>query len=294
MKIQPKDLLGVRSAVASRARRRSFEARALRPPDAAVARYQVGILRVTKAWQGHVTKSIADQLPKVEAAGGSTRVSRADGQLPGSLERKFRALAQDVDGFLDEQGIRALIANNADAIEGYSLDELTRSIGIDMTASGVGLGALVNVFRESNVLLIRSLMVDQLVDLNTLLSDNIGQRVETLSAHIEDRYGVTRSRATLIARDQTLKLNAGMNQQRQQSVGVSEYIWRATGDERVRGRPDGKWPVRNGSGDHWGLNNNQYKWVEPPIVEENTGRRCNPGEDFQCRCTATPVLDGIF
>jgi uncharacterized protein with gpF-like domain len=33
-----------------------------------------------------------------------------------------------------------------------------------------------------------------------------------------------------------------------------------------------------------------FKYSEPPIVDVRTGRRANPGEDFQCRCTANPII----
>lgn len=64
----------------------------------------------------------------------------------------------------------------------------------------------------------------------------------------------------------------------QQDAGVQEYIWSDSGDSRVR------------SGHHR-LNGKKFRWDDPPVVDERTGRRCHPGEDFQCRCVAIPVFD---
>ena len=79
----------------------------------------------------------------------------------------------------------------------------------------------------------------------------------------------------LLARDQVLKLNAGINQPRQRQVGVREYDWWTSGDERVRER-------------HVELHRTRQRWDAPPEVAP--GRFEHPGGDYQCRCTASPVL----
>jgi SPP1 gp7 family putative phage head morphogenesis protein len=84
----------------------------------------------------------------------------------------------------------------------------------------------------------------------------------------------TKNRTKLIARDQVSKLNGQLSQVRQTSIGVEEYIWRTSRDERVRPshrRNEGK----------------RFKWNEPPP----TG---HPGTAVQCRCTAEPVLEPIL
>ena len=86
-----------------------------------------------------------------------------------------------------------------------------------------------------------------------------------------ERTDVGDSRARLIARDQVSKLNGDLTRDRQLDLGVEGYIWRTVGDERVRDTHsdnDGKF----------------FSWDNPPA---ETG---HPGEDFQCRCWAEPVL----
>ena len=73
-----------------------------------------------------------------------------------------------------------------------------------------------------------------------------GIRVEEVRRRIEDRMNVVRSRADLIARDQTLKLYARLQQERQQQAGITHYVWSTSLDERVRGRPGGVWPNQIG------------------------------------------------
>jgi SPP1 gp7 family putative phage head morphogenesis protein len=88
---------------------------------------------------------------------------------------------------------------------------------------------------------------------------------------MKERTDVTDSRAKLIARDQTAKLNGLLTQERQTDIGVESYVWRTVGDERVRDT-------------HADNEDQTFSWDNPPV---ETG---HPGEDYQCRCWAEPVL----
>jgi SPP1 gp7 family putative phage head morphogenesis protein len=104
-----------------------------------------------------------------------------------------------------------------------------------------------------------------------------GQTADDLSANLyemfDDRLDVADSRCDLIARDQVAKLNGQLTMERQQDIGVDSYVWRTVGDERVR--PE-----------HADVDGQTFSWDSPP--EETDGN--HPGEDYQCRCWAEPVL----
>lgn len=104
-----------------------------------------------------------------------------------------------------------------------------------------------------------------------------GVRVEEVRKKIEERLGVVRSRAELIARDQTLKLYGQIQEARQTAAGIEEYTWSTSEDERVRAG-------------HEHLEGTTQRWDNPPIVDPKTGRKAHPGGDFQCRCAAIPIL----
>lgn len=104
-----------------------------------------------------------------------------------------------------------------------------------------------------------------------------GVRVESIAQRIQEETEVTESRAALIARDQVLKLNADVTEAQHVAAGITEYVWSTSSDERVRKS-------------HRDLDGQRFKYSEPPIVDVRTGRRENPGRDFQCRCVAVPVL----
>jgi len=88
---------------------------------------------------------------------------------------------------------------------------------------------------------------------------------------MSERTDVSDSRARLIARDQVSKLNGQLTKERQEDLGVSNYIWRTVGDERVRDT-------------HEDNDGELFSWDSPP------GETGHPGEDYQCRCWAEPVL----
>jgi SPP1 gp7 family putative phage head morphogenesis protein len=97
-----------------------------------------------------------------------------------------------------------------------------------------------------------------------------------------EEFGFARSRAKLIARDQTSKFNGSLNRIRQQQAGITEYRWSTSHDERVRGNPDGKYP--NARPSHWAREDKVFAWDKPP----SDG---HPGEPINCRCVALAVLN---
>lgn len=104
-----------------------------------------------------------------------------------------------------------------------------------------------------------------------------GTRAEDLKDMIMAEYATTANRAKFIARQETSLFVSKFRQVRYEKAGLDEYRWSTSNDDRVRH-------------DHRDLNGRIFSWDNPPIVDKRTGRRANPGEDFQCRCTALPVF----
>lgn len=150
----------------------------------------------------------------------------------------------------------------------------------------------VPLFRRNNTGLIRALVSKQVEATENVLAKHYGKHVVELSAEIQATTGATKSHANLLARDQTLKLNSDIQQFRSQSVGATKYTWITSNDERVRGRPGGKWA--DSDSNHWKLHGLVFEYNSPPVTNSKKGIRLNPGRDFQCRCTASPNLDHIF
>ncbi len=169
----------------------------------------------------------------------------------------------------------------------FAQHETERVLALDLRQRVPGLLAQINAWREANINLIESgirapassprMRPSLLTDVSRTVdrAHAGGLRVEELAGQIADRFGVSDSRAALIARDQTLKLNAQVSRSRQVQAGVRQYRWSTSGDELVR---DG----------HAALNGTVHSWDNPP--DTGNGEGCNhPGMPINCRCVPEPI-----
>ncbi|PWU04918.1 MAG: hypothetical protein C5B43_03960 [Verrucomicrobia bacterium] len=149
--------------------------------------------------------------------------------------------------------------------------------GFDIFVDEPWLSDQLKLFSVQNSSLIKSLPEQELERVASTVERGLqqGMRFTDVSKEIQKSFGITHRRAKLIARDQTTKLNASLTKLRQEEVGVEEYIWQTSGDERVR-------PT------HKANDGKKFRWDEPPA---KTG---HPGHDVNCRCVARPVLDKLL
>ena len=143
-------------------------------------------------------------------------------------------------------------------------------------------GALSPYFKnivEENVGLIRSIPTLKLPAFKNQLVALITQDATqaTIRDAIMKNFDLTRGRASLIARDQTAKLNGALTKYRQQQIGGKRYFWRRTKDRRCR-ESHRKLGERSDRGE-------TFSWSKPPIADAS-GKRGHPGELWQCRCWA--------
>lgn len=214
-----------------------------------------------------------------------------------SFDERFAALNDELDELADDL-LGPLFRVGRDVAR-HAERDVARTLALPIRATSGTLDAAAELFVRDNVALIKSVHSDQLGRMFEIV--NAFQRGQanqkSLRNQIMDAFGLSRSRSALIARDQVLKTNAAITQLRQTEVGVTEYVWRTAQDERVRGKPGGKWGPRPGrswsGGNHWDLDGQRFRWDSPPIVDPRTGRRAHPGQDFQCRCVAEPVVPGL-
>ena len=89
------------------------------------------------------------------------------------------------------------------------------------------------------------------------------------------------SRATLIARTETARANAAINQSRAMAVGSGSYRWHNSGDGAVR--PSHK-TIKGQR-----LQGKIFQWDKPPTLDD--GMTGHPGTFPNCRCFAEPIFD---
>ena len=176
------------------------------------------------------------------------------------------------------------IANQADlqalGISDFQKAQLTRQIqtvlGINPIIEDAFLDAQVTAFVERNVALIKNIPDQSLARVETVIRTQIerGASAKEITALVQKELGIAKNRAKLIARDQTNKFMGKITELRQQSLGITEYTWSTSRDERVREL-------------HRTKDGDTFSWDKPPA---DTG---HPGTEIQCRCVAIPVLEEL-
>ena len=151
--------------------------------------------------------------------------------------------------------------------------------GIDLSAylrNSPNIVERVNELTVSNIQLIKSIRTQYLDKVQNAvmqamvqgsLNKDLAEQLKKLGKDVE-------SRAMLIARDQSSKLNAALTRARHEEVGIKKYMWSTSGDERVRES-------------HAEKDGQIFEYTNPPA---DTG---HPGHDVNCRCVQIPVLDDI-
>jgi hypothetical protein len=171
------------------------------------------------------------------------------------------------------------------------------------------LDEVLTAWRDENFRLIRKLSNEYITEMNRIVSSGVmdGKTWDSIMRDIRKKNkSLTKSRAKLLARDQVGKLNGRLTKRRQQEVGVEWYIWRTARDERVRGRPGGKYP--NAKPSHWALEGKICSWADDTIYADSIEDAKNgnwkqrssiggyigmPQQDIQCRCVALPVMNEL-
>lgn len=106
----------------------------------------------------------------------------------------------------------------------------------------------------------------------------------------------TDKQSAFLARDLTGRFNGMMERSLQMNIGVNYYYWQTAADERVRGRPGGKYASAIPS--HWDMDGTVCSWLDVTKVSYDYGRNwsirtnrmpfTHPGMAWQCRCIAIP------
>ena len=132
---------------------------------------------------------------------------------------------------------------------------------------------------KRNVHLINEKYKAHFDDIERIVKENIlsGKSRKEIAKELMETTGVNISQAEFWARDQSSKFFGEATRIRQQGAGIPGYIWRCVGDNKTRDR-------------HSDLEGTYHKWGNPPIVDLLSGRKADPGGDYNCRCHAEPAL----
>lgn len=203
----------------------------------------------------------------------------------------------DGDKLVDEAGMMRMLQNYADALTPWALRAANRMIRAVALRNQQAFNAQAKII-STNLRLDRSIdavvpsLQAEQVRLIKSLPIQAGERAQNLamqaaldgtrSTEIAEMLaateGVTKSRATLIARTETAKANAFITQARSQEAGIEYYRWQTAEDGDVR--PS-----------HAEMDGKIFQFNSPPTLSD--GMTGNPGEFPNCRCFAIPIIPGV-
>ncbi len=262
-----------------------------RSPRSQRIAYATALRDLARACAQVVRDVVFPDLPKIvaEAARFKHDSVRADA-LHDTLETTIGATRFRLGRLVTDDNAKQIATKAAKNVNDFNKADINRQlkavIGIELTAEPT-IDAYLPVFIRENVKLIKSIPDALLDQVDGIISRGVrqGLRQEEIASQLEERFGVSESKAEGIARDQVGKLNGQLTEIRQTNIGATKYTWRCSLDERVRGNPDGLYPKADPS--HWDREGKVYSWDDPP-------EGGHPGEAPLCRCGAELVVEDVL
>jgi SPP1 gp7 family putative phage head morphogenesis protein len=115
--------------------------------------------------------------------------------------------------------------------------------------------------------------VDKLAEKLGTLSET--GRMDSLFAYIRGAYITSRNAVSVKMEDKINRFAMDCVEEKARLSGSNSYVWVTCHDDKVRHS-------------HRVLDGKTFQWDDPPEVAP--GRHCHPGQDYNCRCWAVPVL----
>jgi hypothetical protein len=144
-------------------------------------------------------------------------------------------------------------------------------------------GSITDFYDKARALVLESIR-------NNVPYDEMVANLKALDTNLTD------AKANFIAKDLSGKLNGSIERKLQLSLGITTYFWQTQADERVRGRPGGRYP--NSIPSHWAMDSITCDWNNPHVCSFDYGKtwvprltnmpHSHPGDAWQCRCLGTP------
>lgn len=229
----------------------------------------------------------------------SANLNRKDDLIDDILD-DLNATLEFIDNLLQIPELKAIEASKKFGLEvaifnQKQFEKTTESVlGVDIFVEEPWLETQIEIFANQNATLIKNLTDTQLNRVSGIIQRGLqqGTDLDTITDDIQETFGMTRRHAKLIARDQTTKLNANLTKLRQEEIGVENFRWLTSGDERVRASHE----VLDGKICRWDdptvfLDEKTGKWVKKSTIG---GSPVHCGVDVNCRCQPIAMFETMF
>ena len=267
-------------------------------PSALERQYNVQLQKLVDEFFEYVDTTMGAALPWAINE-HNTQTMGLDSRMDGwadTIQRAVQRIELRSQDFTERA--RQLALNIGIETSNFNQQQLRRimraTLGVDAFKSEPWLQGELESWVAENVTLIKSIPGQALTTIEGLAQRGVrsGASAADIAKEIQARYGVTKRRARLIARDQVGKLNGDLTQKRQRSLGIQYYTWETSRDERVRES-------------HRAMQGKLCRWDDATVYSDDGGKtwkkrssiggvQLHVGKDYQCRCSGSPDLERVF
>lgn len=257
-------------------RKRFLTARGVEASRAIEASYLAAMKRIIRQLRNQVNSQLLPSLGQfeVEYIKDSPSLIVYFSGIVNQLDRQVGDIEETAESIASKMATATEAFNRRNFVK-----SINQAVGINLSdiIKAEGVQVQIEASIVENIDLIKTIPKQYHERIKKAISQGIdqGDNFFSIRKQILEIGESTDKRARLIARDQVAKLNAAVTETRQKKMGITNYFWRTSRDERVR-------PTHKANADK------NFAWSDPP---SKTG---HPGEDIQCRCTAEPDLSHLL
>ncbi len=229
---------------------------------------------VTKRKDDDFSSIIDDILNEIEES-GKIQITFILQQLP--------RIAKEIRKFVSRQVAKSVIT------PAFSI-KIPETLGVNIFTAGYNkqTNDMLHSWVLANTRLIKTIPTNFLNDVAGVIETGFrsGLSYETITKDLQAKFDISENRAKLIARDQVAKLNSNLLRKEYLDLGLVEYEWSTSKDERVRTS-------------HKAMQGKICSFNDPTTYKENNiwkkrsginGVEKHTGEDYQCRCLPRAIL----
>lgn len=201
------------------------------------------------------------------------------------LDSRNQQITKVIDSIDKDESIDKMLTPVGETIDDFEneLNKDYEALGINMSITPEQKENIAKDYNRNMSLSINNWKDDQVERLRdmTVKMFEGGFDGQSLKDLIMSEWEVSANKAKFLARQETSLFLSKYRKEQSLKAGVRKYKWSAsggkTGDGRTRTR-------------HRHLHGKVYAFGNPPVTDD-LGNRNEPGEDYNCRCVAIPVLD---
>lgn len=172
---------------------------------------------------------------------------------------------------------------------GKKFEDSVKRITVDPTLTEFQIQKLRDEYRDNLELSIKDFATKEVESLRDKMQKSYfkGMRPESMVSEIQKSFGVSANKAKFLARQETRLITAKYKETKYTEANVKFYKWVC-----VAGSPNHPVRAQHKKLGDMSKSGTLFRWNDPPVVsgDGEPVRHGNPGQDYNCRCYAIPVI----